>query len=170
MDYYYSRYFSPNPESTKTSNSPPDSPNKRNSSSGDPGVSKKPSIRKTNSEDLPLPKNSGLIAIIKTTSSGEKPNRNSLRPSMPGKDSFAKSIFLNSRDSWTLKGGHASSGKRKPTGSDSFSSLNKKNEPNYSKLPGGSSWTPNSKSKTKSPEKTSGSNKNNWSSRNCRPS
>ncbi len=169
MDYYYSRYFSPNPESTKTSNLPPDSPNKRNSSSGDHGVSKKPSIRKTNSEGLPLPKNSGLIATIKTTSSGEKPNRNSLKPSMPGKDSFAKNIFLNNRDSWTLKGGHESSGKTKPTGSDSFSSLNKKNEPNYSKLPGESNWTPNSKSKTRSPARTSGSNKNNWSSRNCRP-
>jgi hypothetical protein len=170
MDYYYSRYFSSNSESTKTLKSLPGLHKKRNSNSGGPGVSKKHSIRKINSGELLLHKKTGPLVNMKTTFSEGKLNRNSSKLSTPGKDSSVKNISSNSKDSWMLSEGPASSGKNKSTGNASFSSLKKRKEPNSSKHPGESNSTPSSKSKTKSPVKTFASNKNNWNSKNCKPS
>ncbi len=170
MDYYYSRYFSPNSESTTTLKSLPALHKKRNSNSGASGVSRKHSIKKINSGELLPHKKSGPIVNMKTTFSGGRLNRNSFRPSMPGKDSYVKNIFSNSKDSWMLNEGLVSSGKNKLTGNASFSSLKKKKEPSSSKPPGESNLTPSWKSKTKLPVKIFESNKNNWNSKNCKRS
>jgi hypothetical protein len=89
---------------------------------------------------------------------------------MPGKDSYVKNIFLNSKGSWMLNGGRVLSEKNRLTDSASFSSLKKRKEPSFSKPPGESNLTPSSKSKTKSLVKTFALNKNNWNNKNCKRS